>query len=199
VRVVGLTGGIGSGKSEVARMFTALGAHLIDADQLAREVVEPGSRGLAEIVEAFGPDVLDRDGRLDRKKVAAIVFKDPDKRAVLERIVHPRVLEAAMARIATLAERGAKVVVYDVPLLYETGLDRHFPEVIVVDVDPATQRARLAGRGGMSADEIEDRIRAQMALADKVKRAHWVIDNRGSLDETRAQVEALYRALERDA
>src|SRR5262245_37078148 len=134
MKVVGLTGGIGSGKSLVARMFASCGAQVIDADQLAREAVARGTPELADIVSRFGPTVLDPSGELDRRRMAEIVFKDPTAREALNQIVHPAVRNRAMARIQTLAEQGANLVVYDVPLLYETGLDRQFPEVIVVNV-----------------------------------------------------------------
>lgn len=176
-------------------MFAALGASVIDADQLAREVVEPGTPGLARIAARFGQTVLDPEGRLDRKKLAQVVFNDEAERNALNAIIHPAVRERSLQKIAELAERGAEVIVYDVPLLFETGLDRQFPEVIVVAVDPQTQRRRVAARDQMTPEEIEARIAAQMPLAEKIKRATWVIDNSGSLEDTKNRVAELYREL----
>lgn len=195
MRVVGLTGGIGSGKSVVARMLAELGAEVIDADQLAREAVEAGSPGFRAVVERFGPEVLDEKGALDRRKLGAIVFTDDAARRDLNAIVHPRVAALAMEKIAAYGERGAMVVVYDVPLFFENQLERMIPEVIVVSASPLTQRKRVAERDRLSAEEIEHRIGAQMPLAEKVKRATWVIENDGSLESTRAQVGTLFESL----
>ncbi|MCA9556315.1 MAG: dephospho-CoA kinase, partial [Myxococcales bacterium] len=140
MRVVGLTGGIGSGKSTVAAILRALGAVVIDADVLAREAVAPGSPGLAEVVARFGPDILDPDGALDRRALGRHVFKDAAARADLNAIVHPRVGQLAAERIQAARDAGAPLVVYDVPLLYESGLEAGFEAVIVVYVDEATQR-----------------------------------------------------------
>ncbi|MCK6547683.1 dephospho-CoA kinase [Myxococcota bacterium] len=195
MRVVGLTGGIGTGKSSVARLFAELGARVIDADQLARDVVEPGTPGLAAIVARFGDGVLDAEGRLDRKKLAAIVFGDAAARAALNAIVHPAVRRRALEQIQAASDDGAELVVYDVPLLFETGLDRELPDVIVVTARPDVQRARVAARDAMSPEDIEARIAAQLPVADKVARATWVIENSGTRDETRAQVERLFATL----
>lgn len=194
-RVIGLTGGIGSGKSTVARRLAARGATVIDADQLARDAVAVDSPGLAAVVERFGPDVLQPDGALDRRAVGRIVFTDEAARRDLERIVHPEVARLAQSRIAAALEAGAPLVVYDVPLLYENGLDRLLPEVVVVTVDPETQRARIRGRDDLTEQEIEDRIASQMPLADKAERADHVIDNRGPLAATEALVDRLYDQL----
>jgi dephospho-CoA kinase len=195
VRVVGLTGGIGSGKSSVARLLAKLGASVIDADQISREVVEPGRPALRKIVDRFGPEVLDSNGRLDRKRLAQIVFADEAARADLNAIVHPAVAERTQEEIAARAAQGAKLVVYDVPLLYETGLERAFPWVIVVHVPPEVQRRRIEARDLLSPDEIEARIRAQMPLAEKMKRATYLVDNSGTLEETEEIVKALYEKL----
>lgn len=194
-RVVGLTGGIGTGKSVVARMLADLGAAVIDADKLAREVVAPGTAGLAAIVERFGPEVLDAAGGLDRRAVGRRVFEDDEARRALEAIIHPRVAALAAERLAGALEAGAPLVVYDVPLLYENRLEQHLPAVVVVSASPAIQRARIAARDQLPAEEIEARIRAQLPLEEKVRRADHVIDNEGDLERTRAQVEALFRAL----
>lgn len=197
--MVGLTGGIGSGKSTVSAMLEALGATIIDADQLAREAVAPGSEGLEALVARFGPEVLDAAGQLDRKGLGRLVFKDAAARKDLEGIVHPRVAALAATRIQAAAAAGAPLVVYDVPLLYENGLDASLPAVVVVSVSPATQRARVAARDDLSAEDIEDRIAAQLPLADKATRADYVIDNDGPLERTRDQVRALYARLVEDS
>lgn len=195
MRIVGLTGGIGSGKSVVAKMLAKLGAEVIDADQLAREAVRPGSDGLAEIVSRFGPSVLDPNGELDRRRLGSIVFGDEAARRDLNRIVHPRVAARTAEEIEAAAKRGAEVVVYDVPLLYENALEKTFPEVVVVSVSPETQRGRIATRDRLEQAEIEARIRAQLPLAEKVTRATHVIDNDGTLEQTERQVRALWEKL----
>ncbi len=177
-------------------MLAALGAAIIDADVLAREVVEPGSPAFDAIVAHFGREVVDpTTGGIDRKALGAIVFSDGAARAALNAIVHPAVAALAMQRMQAAREAGAPLIVYDVPLLYENGLDRMLPAVVVVRASPEVQRARVRARDGLSDQEIEDRIAAQMPLAEKVARADHVIDNDGDLAATRRQVEALYRAL----
>ncbi len=194
-RVLGLTGGIGSGKSTVARMLAARGAQIIDADALAREAVAPGSPGLAAIRARFGEDVFAPDGTLDRKALGARVFADPELRQVLNGIVHPEVARLAMVRIQALREAGAGVIVYDVPLLYENSLERILPEVIVVDAPLEVRHARLFTRDGLSPEAVDARIAAQIPLEEKVRRADAVIDNGGALEATEAQVDALHARL----
>lgn len=194
-RVVGLTGGIGTGKSTVSRMLRELGAAIVDADQLAREAVAKGSPALAEIAARFGPSVLLPDGTLDRAALGARVFRDEVERRALNAIVHPRVAALSAERISRHVAEGAKVVVYDVPLLYENNLDRMLPEVVVVTAPPEVQRSRLASRDGLSPEEVEARIAAQMPLAEKAKRAQHVIDNGGPIEATLAQVRALWALL----
>jgi len=192
VKVLGLTGGIGSGKSMVASMFANLGAEVIDADQLAREVVEPGQPALEEIATAFGREILLPDGRLDRGKLARIIFADPIARARLNAITHPRIQE----RMATeMALRGSRpgVLIVDIPLLYENDRTGTVDSVIVVWVDTKTQLRRLVERDGLTADEARQRIAAQMPLDEKRARADMVVDNSGSRQNTRRQVEAIYR------
>jgi len=192
VKVLGLTGGIGSGKSMVASMFARLGADVIDADQLAREVVEPGQPALEEIAAAFGRDILLPDGRLDRGMLARIIFADPVARARLNAITHPRIQE----RMATeMALRGSRpgVLIVDIPLLFENDRTSSVESVIVVWVDPKTQLRRLIERDGLTADEARQRIAAQMPLDEKRARADLVVDNSGSRENTRRQVEAIYR------
>ncbi len=203
---VGLTGGIGAGKSEVSRRLAALGAVVIDADRAAREVVEPGTPGLDRIAAAFGPDVLRPDGSLDRARLAAIVFADGAARARLNAIVHPLVHEWMRAAEAAAVQAGAGapggdglVVVHDVPLLAEGGEGRsaEFDLVIVVDVPPDVQVERLAGQRGMSREQARARMAAQASREARLGVADIVIDNSGSLadlDRRLAEVWADLRA-----
>jgi dephospho-CoA kinase len=192
VRVLGLTGGIGSGKSMVASMFAQLGADVIDADQLARAVVEPGQPALGEIATAFGRDILLPDGRLDRSKLARIIFADPVARGKLNAITHPRIRERMDAAIAARASRPG-VLIADIPLLYENDRASTVEMVIVVWVDPETELRRLHERDGLTEEEARQRIAAQMPLDEKRARADVVIDNSGSREDTRRQVEVIYR------
>lgn len=194
---VALTGGIGSGKSSVAARLAELGAVVVDADRIAREVVEPGTPGLAAVVAEFGPDVLRPDGSLDRAEMASIVFADPDRRAALEAIVHPLVA-ARSAELIAAAPAGA-VIVYDVPLLAEslgTGRDRsaEFGTVVVVEAPLEARVARLAGRG-LAEDDARARIAAQASDEQRRAIADHVLDNSGDLDDLRAQVDALWATL----
>ena len=198
VRIVGLTGGIGSGKSTVARMLASRGAAVIDADRLARAVVAPGTPTLAKIVERFGATFLTAEGELDRRRLGQRVFGDPEALAALNGIVHPAVAEAMQAEATAARDSGASVIVYDVPLLFENGLERMYRPVIVVTVDPEVQRDRILARDGLSPEEIEARISAQMPLSEKVARADIVIDNNGDLAATERQVDAAFAALTKD-
>ena len=191
MKVLGLTGGIGAGKSVVAMMFAQLGADVIDADRLARDMVQPGQPALEEIATAFGPDILLPDGRLNRSKLAGIIFADAAARAKLNAITHPRIRERMDAEIAARGS-GPGVLVVDIPLLYENDRTHSVDKVIVVWVDPQTQLRRLNERDGLSAEEAGKRIAAQMPLDEKRARADHVIDNTGSLESTRRQVEAIY-------
>ena len=190
---VGLTGGVASGKSTVSAMLADLGAVVIDADLLAREVVAAGSDGLVEVVAAFGHDVLTAEGELDRPAMGAIVFADEARRRVLEGIVHPRV-RARGAEIEAAAPEGA-VVVHDIPLLAETGQASAFDAVIVVDVPVETQVERMVGLRGMSREDAESRVAAQASREDRLAIATHVVDNTGTLEELRARVDAVYAEL----
>jgi dephospho-CoA kinase len=189
---VGLTGGIASGKSMVAAELAARGAIVIDADVLAREVVEPGTPGIAAIINRFGEQVVS-DGRLDRARLAQIVFADPLARRDLERIVHP----AVRARAAELEQAAATnaIVVHVIPLLVETGQQQDFDLVVTVDVDHETQIQRLMARNGFSRAEAESRIAAQASREDRKIAADVVVDNTGSLAQLRAQIDALWGEL----
>ena len=192
MRVLGLTGGIGSGKSTVAEMFAELGAEIIDADQLAREVVEPGQPALEEIVTRFGTGILLANGRLDRHQLGTLVFADAAARADLDAITHPRIRDRMEAAVTARRAREG-VLLLDIPLLYENARTALVEKVIVVWVDARTQVRRLTERGGLTAEEVRQRIAAQMPLDEKRVLADHVIDNRGSKDATRRQVEAIYR------
>ena len=189
---VGLTGGIASGKSLVAADLAARGAIIIDADVLAREVVEPGTPALAAIVERFGSKVL-TDGQLDRSRLGEIVFADPLARRDLERIVHPAVRARAI-ELERTAE-GAAVVVHVIPLLVETGQQQNFDFVVTVDVDQETQIQRLIARNGFSRAEAESRIAAQATREDRRAAADVVLDNTGALARLRDQIAALWTVL----
>jgi dephospho-CoA kinase len=192
MRVLGLTGGIGSGKTIVGKMFAQLGAEIIDADQLARDVVEPGQPALGEIVERFGPDVLQVDGRLDRARLGGIVFADAAARAALNAITHPRIRERMAAAVSARKDRSG-VLILVIPLLYESARTALVEAVMVVWVDPQTQLRRLVERGGLTDEQARQRIAAQMPLDQKRALADHVIDNRGTPEETRRQVETIYR------
>lgn len=198
MRIVGLTGGIGTGKSTFSALLRARGAAVIDADRLARDAVAPGSPGLAEVVAAFGAEVLDASGSLDRKRMASVVFADPAARRRLEAIVHPRVRDAMAQEVARLAAAGAPLVIYDVPLLYEAGRDRDVDEVIVVWAPHEAQIARLAARDGMSRADAEARIAAQLPLDEKARRADYVVANDGSPEALAAKADALLSDLARN-
>ena len=195
MRVVGLTGGIASGKSTVTAMFRELGAQVIDADQVARDVVEPGTPGVEEVARRF-PGVVDASGRLDRAELGRRVFADPAERRALEAIVHPRIREEVARRLEALARDGGEVALYDAALLIENGLQKGMDGVIVVWAPESLQRARLAARDGLDEAAVTARLRAQLPLADKRAHATWVVDNGGSLDETRAQVRRIWEEIQ---
>jgi dephospho-CoA kinase len=192
---VGLTGGIGAGKSEVSARLAAQGAVVIDADAIAREVVEPGTEGLAQVVGVFGPEVLLPDGGLDRPRLGEIVFADPDLRGKLNEIVHPRV----GARMAELEREAgpASIVVHDVPLIAESGRTDAYDLVVVVDVPPRVQVDRLVRRRGMTREQAEARMAAQASREQRLAIADIVIDNSGSLAELDRQVGDLWSELRR--
>jgi len=195
MRIIGLTGSIASGKSAVSAILREIGAPVIDADAIVHELQRPGTEVTAAIAREFGPGVLRPDGSLDRAALGRIVFADADRRRTLELIVHPAVRAEIGRRIADLRREGRPAVVLDIPLLYESGWERLVDEVWVVYVDRATQKARLMARNGLTPDEAEARIAAQADLEEKARRADRVIDNRGALAETRAQVLAAWQAV----
>jgi len=189
--VFGITGGIATGKSRVAALLRARGVPIVDADELAREVVAPGGPALAEIAEAFGAEVLAPDGSLDRKRLGERVFSDESARKRLNAITHPRVRALSQARFAELAQRGVTLAGYDVPLLFEAGLDAVLRPIVVVATSEATQLARLMARDGSSEAEAKARIAAQLPLAEKRRRADHVLENDGTRAELAAQVDEL--------
>ncbi|WJV49426.1 dephospho-CoA kinase [Streptomyces flavofungini] len=197
---VGLTGGIGAGKSEVSRLLVERGAVLVDADRIAREVVAPGTEGLAAVVETFGPEILAADGSLDRPKLGAIVFADPEKLAALNAIVHPLVgARSAELERAAAAAADDTVVVHDVPLLAENGLAPLYDVVLVVDVRPETQLDRLVRLRGMTEDDARARMTAQATREKRLEIADLVIDNDGPLERLVARVDEVWRELRQRA
>lgn len=194
-RVIGLTGGIASGKSTVATMLRQLGAPVVDADELAREVVEPGKPALAEIAARFGEAVITADGRLDRERMGAIAFADDGARRALNAIIHPRIAEASQRAIAEKAAAGHAIVIYDAALLVENSIHHRLDGLIVVAAPDDIQIQRLIARDGIDEKAAKARLAAQLPLADKVAVADHVIDNSGDLERTRAQVHALWNEL----
>lgn len=190
---VGLTGGIGSGKSEVLKRLKAHGATVVDADLAARRVVEPGTEGYDAVVKEFGSDVVAADGTLDRAKLGAVVFADPARRAALNAIVHPLV-GALMAEWADAAPAGG-IVVYDIPLLVEGGADRGYAAVIVVDADEEVRYARLLADRGMSRTDAAARMAAQATRQDRLAAADYVIANNGSLEDLDQETDRVWSEL----
>lgn len=194
--LVGLTGGIATGKSTVAQMFKRCGAVVIDADQLAREVVEPGKPAWQAIVRTFGKGVLRSDRSLDRHTLGTIVFRSPAKLRRLERIIHPRVAREQQRLVRQISKRKPHaVVIYEVPLLFEAGVDKRADQTIVVTADQGTQIARLKRRNGLTRVGALQRIRAQMSLSTKKDRADYVIDGTLSKSTLLRQVRHLYNNL----
>jgi dephospho-CoA kinase len=194
--LVGLTGSIATGKSTVSRMFAHLGARVLDADLLAREVVMPGQPAYLKIVEEFGQGVVQDDGTLDRKALGAIVFAEPARRKRLEEITHPAIAARQQRILSVLDEEAFEgIVIWDVALLFETGGVARMDRVVVVATDPETELARLMARDGMAEADARARIASQMPVAEKAKRAHYVIDNSGDRASTEHQVKVVYEAL----
>ncbi|MEX2180911.1 MAG: dephospho-CoA kinase [Gemmatimonadaceae bacterium] len=197
--IVGLTGNIAAGKSAVAAQLAARGATIIDADVLAREAVAPGSAGLAAIVARWGAKALAPSGELDRGALREIVFRDPAERAALDAIVHPEVERLRAAAIARARAAHARVVVCDIPLLFEVGLEASVDRIVLVDAPVDVRRARLVHDRGLATDEADAMIAAQMPADRKRARAHHLIDNGGTREALAAQVEALWHVLTAEA
>lgn len=195
--MIGLTGGIASGKSTVGRMLRDLGAPVVDADVLARVVVEPGRPAYDDIVREFGREVLLEDGTIDRKRLGEIVFSDAHRRKLLGAITHPRIAQASQEEIARHGAAGARVVIYEAALLVENGLHRALDGLIVVSATPEQQVQRAVARDGISEEQARARVASQLPLARKLEVATHVVDNTGTIDDTRAQVERLWAELSR--
>ena len=193
MRIIGLTGGIASGKTSVATLLERLGAAVVDADRLAREIVEPGEEALAGIVAAFGDNVLNSDGTLNRAALAETVFSDQTARRTLEAITHPAIGRRAEQRLARLQEAGVETAFYVAPLLIEAGIASRVNEVWVVYLDQQAQLQRLMARDGLSREAAQLRIDAQMSMDEKKRLGRIVIDNGGSREELEAQVLRLWR------
>ncbi|MDQ7819687.1 MAG: dephospho-CoA kinase [Armatimonadota bacterium] len=198
MKVIGLTGGIATGVTTVARMFAERGAVVIEADRIAREVVEPGTEAYRKIVEAFGPGILQPDGRLDRRALARLVFADEAARRRLNAITHPEIRRRIREEIARVRQASPDaVVIIDIPLLLDTTGPEAFDleGVIVVTAPREEQIRRLVARDGLTPEEAERRVAAQRPVAEKEAEADWVIDNGGSLEDTRRQVDILWQEL----
>ena len=194
---IAITGGAGSGKTTVLRMFQDLGAPVLDADQSARDAVEVGKPAWEELRAAFGLEYFREDGSLDRAKMAHLVFADPQARARLNHIVHPRVAQEIRERVQDLARQGADLVMVEVPLLFEAGLEKNYDAIIVVSTETAAQADRLRARDHRGAEEITGIIEAQWPLQEKLARADYVVDNRGSLKDTRRRVKNIWEKLQK--
>jgi dephospho-CoA kinase len=193
--LVGLTGGLATGKSTVSEIFRRLGCVIVDADRLAREVVEPGQPALAALAREFGPDILQPDGALDRRRLGAVAFADPERRRRLEAITHPAIRDRFVARLAELEAAGFEgIVIWDAPVMIESGGYKSMDRLVVVVTDPGTQRARALGRDGDPAD-AERKIASQMPLAEKAALADYVIDNSGDRAATEARTREVHAAL----
>ncbi len=194
--LVGLTGGVGTGKSAVSRILRDLGCLIIDADLLAREVVEPGEPAYDKIVAEFGKQILEADGQIDRKKLGALVFADPAKRKRLEEFTHPEIRQRQAGILAELmTEAFEGIAIFDAALLLEMGGAKNMDRLIVVYASEATQMRRLILRNDLSEVEAREKIRSQMPLSLKVKQAHYVVDNSGTREETERQIRDVYQAL----
>jgi dephospho-CoA kinase len=196
--ILGLTGNIASGKSLVANLLAARGAVVLSADQLAREVVAPGSEVLAQLVRHFGSRILDAQQALDRRVLADCVFKNPQALATLNRLTHPAIARLAEQRLAALRAGSARLVVYEAPLLFEAAAEKRVDRILVVTVDPEIQLARLMARDGFGRSAAQRRIASQMPQQQKAARADYVIDNSGTMAALETAVEQLWARLHQD-
>lgn len=195
-RIIGLTGGIGSGKSTVARRFAELGASVYSADAIARQALEPGEKCYQPVIDAFGESILTQDGRIDRKALANIVFSNERKRTMLNEIIHPYVIDQLFSRAETdLSKSSGAIAIFDIPLLFESGLDAQMDRTITVSCEESERVRRIVERDQVTSEHALARIRAQMPEEEKRLRADYVLDNNGSLDDLIQQVDALFELL----
>jgi len=194
-RVVGLTGGIGSGKSTVSRFLAELGARVVDADKIGHQSYQPGTDSWRDLVQTFGRDILAQNETIDRQKLAAIVFSQPEELKIFNAIVHPRMYKIAEKQIEEFRRQGVKVIVLDAPILFETNWTPLVDEVWVVVADEPHVIGRATARSGLNAEQIKSRIRAQMSNEDRIKRADAVIYNNGTAEELREKVNELWQRL----
>lgn len=196
MKVIGLTGGIGSGKSTATDYLISRGFHVLDADQIAREIVLPGSEMLIQLASAFGRGIILEDGSLDRKKLGEIVFSDPEKKTTLDALMHTSILELIRERILQFREEGEnKVIFIDAPLLFETGLNKSVSEIWLIDVDDEIRIKRIMARDGLNREEIEKRISAQMTREEKQSLADVILDNTGDQEALYQQIEQLLKKI----
>lgn len=196
MKVIGLTGSIGSGKSTVSCFFEELGAVVIDADQVSRQVVEPGSPALKELTVTFGENILNPDGSLNRTLVAEIVFNSDEKRELLNSIIHPMIFNEINSTIGEYREKGTEIIILEAALILEKkGLIKLIDKLIVVSIDEETQKKRLGGRGDLSKEQIDARINSQLTNNEKIKHADYIIDNNQDLVNTHEQVRELWDKL----
>ncbi len=189
--VLGLTGGIASGKSTVSNYLYEQGAAIIDADEVAREVVRPDTEGLASLKQKFGKQIIAADGTLKRRALGEIIFNDPAQRDLVNSILHPLITKKMLGQVKAAKQRGVDLVVLDVPLLFETHGERYCDGVLVVDIDPQLQLERLIKRNGYSRQEAQARMASQMSVKERRKRADFLVDNNGSEKETYQQIDVL--------
>lgn len=198
--IVGVTGSVGSGKTTVSRMFEKEGAYVIDADQIARELVQPRRIAWREIVRAFGSEILDKEGSIDRRRLAGIAFSSPPKREMLNKILHPRIKREMERRARAIGQKDPEaIVIFDVPLLVETGYHRDMDQIVVVTSSEKKQIERMKKRVGMDEEETRRIISSQMKIEEKMKAADFVIRNEGSLKTTRRRVRKVFQDLRRIA
>jgi len=193
--ILGITGGIATGKSSVAVMFSDLGAVVVSADELSRQTVAPDSEVLIALVARFGPEILSADGSLDRPALADIIFADPAARDDLNRITHPAIARLADETLHALKKAGHQLIIYEAPLLFEAGAESRVDQILVVSTDPDIQLDRLVDRDGISRAAAAARVDTQMPLVEKISRADYLVDNSGPVAETAVQVEHVYKEL----
>lgn len=189
--IIGLTGSIATGKSTVSRMLKEKGYKIVDADEISRQVVEPGSTVLEEIASVFGSDLILPTGELDRDKLGALIFNDPLEREKLNKIIHPAIRQEMVRQKEFWLEKGSQTVIMDIPLLFESKLQSYVEKIIVVSVAPSIQRERLMARNNLSLEEADARITSQLPVSEKEKGADAVINNDGTLEETERQLDAI--------